>query len=88
MKHCIDCPVRGRTEHAEMAVNYGCLPSYGDMEKWYNETGKVWACHDNPKKVCGGFKQILFERENIKLPSKPILITEEMTLEEIYNKSI
>lgn len=38
-------------EEAEMAQNYGCLPSYGEVQGMLAE-GKVWMCHSNPSAVC------------------------------------
>lgn len=68
-----------KTEIAMMSTDLGCLPSLYEAKKWHDETGKVWVCHDNPKRPCEG----LVKLGGIDPTGKP-LITEGMTLEEIY----
>jgi hypothetical protein len=85
--NCKDCPVVNETENSDKAINYGCLPDRWKAIKWFNETGKLWACHSIPTKACGGLLKILIDKgENIDF-SKP-LITEQTTLEEIYDGTI
>lgn len=85
LKHCCGCPINIHTEEGETISNYGCLPCYGDVIKWYKETGKVWACHEQPSKPCFGFLKLAKEKgERITVNKGTELITEQMTLEEIY----
>lgn len=82
-KHCKDCPMFQETEFAQQAVNYGCLPVYGEALKWKRDTGKIWACHCNPEKPCKGFTELMDKyKEPYDLNND--LITEDTTLEEIY----
>ena len=81
---CKSCPIHPHTEEGELVDSYGCLPSYRNMLKWQQETGKVWACHSNPNKVCSGFVGVLNER-GIKWNKSSDLITEKTSLEEIYH---
>ena len=80
---CTSCPVQPYTEEGMLADAYGCLPHYGDMLKWKDETGKVWACHSNPNKPCSGFTGVM-DKQGIKWDLEDGLITEQCTLEEIY----
>ena len=80
---CTSCPVHPWTEAGVLADSYGCLPSVYDMSKWQRETGKVWACHSNPKKPCSGFVGFMKEN-NVKYDLSKRLITESCTIEEIY----
>ncbi|MES2287298.1 MAG: hypothetical protein V4547_16520 [Bacteroidota bacterium] len=84
LKSCKGCPINITTEQGEKNSEY-CLPSYGDAVKWFQETGKVWACHANPKKACDGFL-IRAKYYGIEIPidEKTVLITEQTTLEQIY----
>lgn len=83
MSKCNDCPIIPESEHAFQIDSYGCLPSAADALKWYNDTGKAWACHARPTKVCGGLVRLL-KANNIPYIPKLPLITEQTTLEEIY----
>jgi hypothetical protein len=88
MKSCKGCPINITTDEGERADSYGCLPCYGDALKWYNETGKVWACHANNTKPCSGF--IIVAKKygiDIKVDENTVLITEQTTLEEIYEQA-
>ena len=38
-----------------MAYNYGCLPSTFEATKLSRDSGKAWACHDEPEKMCCGY---------------------------------
>lgn len=80
---CRCCPVEPYTEEGVMADSYGCLPSTGDMLKWQQETGKVWACHNNPNKPCAGFTGVL-DKNGIEWNLDKGLITESHTLKDIY----
>lgn len=80
MKKCNGCPVLVTSEEGDMNGNM-CLPSYGDVLKWYNDTGKIWACHKNPEKACVGF---LIRLKIKNIPKNVVLITEEMSIDEIY----
>lgn len=52
---CGGCPFNaGMTEEADMAQNYGCLPTAGDIVALKRETGANWACHSDETKVCAG----------------------------------
>jgi hypothetical protein len=84
-KHCNGCPINIHTEEGEKISNYGCLPSYGDVIKWYEETGKVWACHENNNNPCLGFLKLAKEKGKVvSVNRNTVLITENMTLEQIY----
>lgn len=82
MKKCNGCPILPRSEEAEQILNYGCLTDWPEAKKWYLETGKTWACHSNPTKPCVGLL-IRLKKENIPIKVNE-LITESMTLEDIY----
>lgn len=85
---CKSCPINITTHEGEMADFYGCLPSYGDAMKWYQETGKVWACHSNNKIPCQGF--LIRANEygiDIIVTPETELITEDHTLDQIYQTS-
>lgn len=86
LAECKDCPMA--TKHyspgGEYGVNMGCLPNYDDAAKWYAETGKIWACHCNESKACGGFKNTS-AKLGIDVVDGP-LITQEHSLEDIYKK--
>ena len=87
MKSCKGCPINITTEHGAQADSYGCLPSYSDIIKWYRETGKLWACHEKPTKVCTGFLiRAKANKESIKVNKNLPLITEQTTLAEIYDE--
>jgi hypothetical protein len=52
---CGGCPFNaGMTEEAEMAQNYGCLPTPGEVVELKRTTGANWACHSDETKVCAG----------------------------------
>ena len=60
---CITCPFNdGMNPEAEMAQNYACLPSQGDILAMKRETGNNWACHSEDSKVCTGL--CLHAKEN------------------------
>lgn len=80
---CKSCPIHPETEEGVLADSYGCLPSYAEALKWKRDTGKIWACHSNPKKPCGGFLRAMGENGEAYDLSND-LITEDSTLEEIY----
>jgi len=83
-KSCIDCPIEVKSDTGDMVGNLGCLPTYSDAIEWFNDTGKVWACHANPKKYCAGLVNIA-KRYGVDVPIENIeLITEQHTLEDIY----
>ena len=50
---CTTCPF-AFTEESEIAQNYGCLPTAGDIVKMKVNTGNNWACH-GADTVCRGF---------------------------------
>jgi hypothetical protein len=84
-KHCNGCPINIHTEEGEIVSNYGCLPCYADVIKWYNDTGKVWACHEQPDKPCIGFLKLAKQKGIIVSVNKNTkLITDGMTIKEIY----
>lgn len=88
-KHCNGCPILIHTLQGEIVSNYGCLPCYSEVLKWYKDTGKVWACHENPTKPCTGFlKSAKKKGENVVVTKDTMLITELMTIEEIYDNGI
>ena len=63
---------------------YGCLPSFSDVFKWHEDTGKLWACHDRPDQPCMGLITRLKEK-GIEYDINSPLITEKSTLEDIYD---
>lgn len=86
IKHCRDCPIMQETDISEYAVTVGCLPTYVDTIKWFNETGKLWACHCKPNEPCAGFlNRLIKEKRTIDFSKE--LITEETTFEEIYDNN-
>lgn len=86
--HCNGCPINIHTPEGEQISNYGCLPCYADAIKWYKETGKVWACHEQPTKPCIGFLKLAKKKgDKVVLTKTTQLITEGTTLQEIYNES-
>ena len=82
MKKCNGCPILVTSEEGDINGNT-CLPSYSDVSKWYNETGKVWSCHEKNTQPCVGFIS-QSKKRGIELNLKAELITEYSTLEEIY----
>lgn len=85
--HCQGCPINIHTEYGEKISDYGCLPCFSDVLKWYQDTGKVWACHEMNTKPCTGFLKICKEKGiKISIDKNTKLITESMTLEQIYKK--
>lgn len=56
--HCNGCPINIQSEEGELINSYGCLPCYADTIKWYKDTGKVWACHEDTSKPCIGFLKL------------------------------
>jgi len=82
---CKSCPIEPYTEEGHRADSYGCLPSFAEMLKWQQDTGKIWACHSNPKKPCSGFIGVM-NKDNIKWDLTKGLITEDDTLETIYEE--
>ncbi len=89
MKHCDGCPIDIHTEQGEIISNYGCLASFKEALTWYQDTGKVWACHEQPDKPCIGFLQLCKEKNiPISVNKNTILITEQTTLEQIYEHTL
>lgn len=89
MKHCNGCPIDIHTEEGETVSNYGCLPCFKDALTWFQDTGKVWACHEKPSEPCIGFLK-LCKKKNIKISvnKNTVLITEETTIEQIYEHTL
>jgi len=81
---CKCCPIHPHSEEGMKADATGCLPSFYEMYKWQQETGKIWACHNNNKKPCSGFVGVLNEK-GIDWNTNKGFITESCTTEEIYN---
>lgn len=52
---CRDCPVYPETEEGVYADNTGCLPEFYEMKVWHRDLNKVWACHNNCNRPCGGY---------------------------------
>jgi hypothetical protein len=71
-KMCNGCPFNC-TEESEQIQNYACLPSGYDIINYYQQEGKVWACHENSKIKCKGF--LLHAKENGMVidPKAPLL---------------
>lgn len=53
--YCSGCPYDFSKEATEMAYNLGCLPTTGEISFACQVTGKSWACHSEPNKVCCGY---------------------------------
>lgn len=81
---CKSCPMYPETEEGMIADSYGCLPSVSDALKWKEDTGKVWSCHENTKRTCGGIVRIM-DKRGISIPEQAILITENTSIKEIYD---
>jgi hypothetical protein len=47
---CTSCP-NSYHEDAAVAQNYGCLPSYWEVQELLKQ-GELWMCHSNPDVVC------------------------------------
>jgi len=52
---CPGCPWNYGDEATEIAYNLGCLPSIGEATASCKESGKAWACHSEPDKLCCGY---------------------------------
>jgi hypothetical protein len=65
--HCYGCPFDYGQPGTEMAYNLGCLPSVSDIEQSTQETGKAWACHEDPSQVCCGYAGAHKDRVNLPL---------------------
>ena len=88
LKHCNGCPVNIQSEEGATINDYSCLPCWADAIKWYKETGKVWACHENPKSPCIGFLKLAKQKgEHVSVNRNTILITENTTIEQIYGRN-
>lgn len=88
MKSCNGCPINITSEEGEQNNNYGCLADFNQAMKWHEDTGKVWACHEKPTTPCKGLLILAKEKGNpIKITKNTVLITESMTIEEIYEKT-
>lgn len=89
--HCKDCPIVPwgiMSKTAERIHDYGCLADFHLAKKWYAETGKVWACHDKNTTPCIGFINRMKDEGFPPVKVEEGLITEHMTIEEIYHKSL
>jgi hypothetical protein len=55
MSMCRDCPCQKYvSEWTQQGQDYGCLPTRREILKEYDEHHRIWACHANEKRVCGG----------------------------------
>lgn len=59
---CPGCPCNFGSDESEYAQNAGCLPAPYDLLEYFEKENKVWACHDDPDKFCGGFVKWLSKR--------------------------
>lgn len=85
VRHCDGCPIDIHHDRGDELSNYGCMPDYQQAKKWYLDTGKVWACHENNLYPCVGLLlRLKSDGIPISVNKKTILITENQTLEEIY----
>jgi hypothetical protein len=66
-KSCPGCPFDFCSEDSERAQNYGCLPSPYEILTDMKKTGKNWACHDNPKKICRGLASFIKDENKSEL---------------------
>ncbi|WP_216833402.1 hypothetical protein [Bacillus velezensis] len=55
---CISCPF-SHSEEAEMAQNYGCLPTPQQIVEMKEKSGHNWACHSDETILCGGFAKYI-----------------------------
>ncbi|WP_342490426.1 hypothetical protein [Bacillus sp. FSL R5-0443] len=55
---CISCPF-SHSEEAEMAQNYGCLPTPQQIVEMKEKSGHNWACHSDETVLCGGFAKYI-----------------------------
>ncbi len=75
---CGSCPFEFESESALWAQAGGCLPELYDVKKWYQDSGRIWACHSEPTTPCKGAIHNLRQIFNIrvKLDKNKPLITE------------
>jgi hypothetical protein len=70
-KECEACPFNIYSELSMEANNLGCLPDYQNILEDYKTKNEVWACHEEPDKVCSGFtnyfKEKGSEKENLNI---------------------
>ena len=58
---CEGCPFAFGTIATEMAYNYACLPTVGEIREM-KKGGINWCCHDDPSRPCTGFVVDCHER--------------------------
>lgn len=64
---CMSCPF-SHSDEAEMAQNYGCLPTHKQIIEMKEKSGHNWACHSDETVLCGGFaKYIKRNRPDLNL---------------------
>ena len=70
---CEACPFNYHSEMSMYANDMGCLPDSKETLTIFQETGAIWACHDNPKVPCQGLinhydkKGTKLEKEKLKI---------------------
>ncbi|MCY8256943.1 hypothetical protein MOB73_02235 [Bacillus spizizenii] len=70
---CMSCPFSHSYE-AEMAQNYGCLPTLKQIIEMKEKSGHNWACHSDETVLCGGFaKYIKRNRPDLKINEGQLL---------------
>lgn len=55
---CMSCPF-AHSDEAEMAQNYGCLPTPQQIVEMKEKSGHNWACHSDETVLCGGFAKYI-----------------------------
>ncbi|MGG3667164.1 hypothetical protein ABES74_09425 [Bacillus subtilis] len=55
---CMSCPF-SHSDEAEMAQNYGCLPTPQQIVEMKEKSGHNWACHSDETVLCGGFAKYI-----------------------------
>lgn len=84
---CMSCPF-SHSDEAEMAQNYGCLPTPKQIIEMKEKSGHNWACHSDETVLCGGFaKYIKRNRPDLNI-NKGQLISYETWCHEGEGKAI
>lgn len=84
---CMSCPF-SHSDEAEMAQNYGCLPTPKQIIEMKEKSGHNWACHSDATVLCGGFaKYIKRNRPDLNI-SEGQLISYETWVHEGESKAI
>lgn len=78
---CSSCPF-AFTDESEYVQNLGCLPEPFELVEMKRKTGHNWSCHEEPRKLCGGFARHIKEYHKDLDVKKGFLINSKVWLEE------